>query len=340
MGTEKRLYVDQYYPQRDSSTRHGDRMCFSSTCAMAVKFLKPGALKGSNADDDYLRTVFKYGDTTNSQAQVRALRDYGIVGNFILDGNRRFIESEINAGYPVAVGFLHHGQAAYPRGGGHWILCIGYTDTHLIVHDPYGELDNVNGGYPKPGVGGKSVKYSWKNFLKRWEVDGPGTGWAVSFRRIGAPVVVKPSSNPTQTRPTYPNTWDGVAAAAKAAGSLYPQLVAAQWALESGHGKHVSGKHNYFGLKGTGSTTSTKEFINGQWVTITDDFIDFPDLYSCVEYLVLRWYRDYKTHKGVNNALTLEGAAAMLVREGYATDPRYAEKLKVLVNTASKKTDV
>jgi len=51
------LQVKQYYPQTDSATGHGDRMCFSSTCAMAIKYLKPDALKGSNADDDYLRTV-------------------------------------------------------------------------------------------------------------------------------------------------------------------------------------------------------------------------------------------------------------------------------------------
>lgn len=30
---------------------------------------------------------------------------------------------------------------------------------------------------------------------------------------------------------SYDNTWAGVASAAKAAGALYPELVAAQWAL-------------------------------------------------------------------------------------------------------------
>jgi len=32
----------------------------------------------------------------------------------------------------------------------------------------------------------------------------------------------------------FDNTWDGVRSAATAAGALYPDLVAAQWALESG----------------------------------------------------------------------------------------------------------
>ena len=70
-----------------------------------------------------------------------------------------------------------------------------------------------------------------------------------------------------RTAPTtaedYANTWDGVIKASKKAGVKYPEVVAAQWALESGWGKHTSGKNNYFGLKGSGTSTSTQEFING-----------------------------------------------------------------------------
>jgi flagellum-specific peptidoglycan hydrolase FlgJ len=47
-------------------------------------------------------------------------------------------------------------------------------------------------------------------------------------------------------------------------------------------------------LKGDGTAKKTQEFINGQWMTITDSFIDFPDLLSCVIYLVDHWYKDYK----------------------------------------------
>jgi hypothetical protein len=132
-----------------------------------------------------------------------------------------------------------------------------------------------------------------------------------------------------QSKPTenYPNTWDGVFAAAKATGAKYPECVAAQWALESGWGKHTSGKNNYFGLKGSGSSTNTQEFINGQWITINAEFIDFPDLYTCIEYLVSRWYKDYKTYKGVNRAVSRNNCAELLVSEGYATDPGYATKL-------------
>lgn len=128
-----------------------------------------------------------------------------------------------------------------------------------------------------------------------------------------------------------PNTWLGVSEAAQKAGAKFPELVAAQWALESGWGKHLSGKHNYFGLKGSGTSHSTQEFVNGKFVTITDSFIDFPDLFSCVEYLVTRWHKDFKTYKGCNNAANRDKAARWLVREGYATDPNYAIKLIALM---------
>ena len=145
------------------------------------------------------------------------------------------------------------------------------------------------------------------------------------------------------TEPTYGNTWVGVTAAAKASGAKYPDLVAAQWALESGYGKHVSGTHNYFGLKGSGTATKTQEFINGQMVSIVDSFINFPDLLSCVRYLVDRWHCNYEAYKGCNNATSRNEAAKWLVKDGYATDPDYADKLIKLMSeqgTTTKATSV
>jgi hypothetical protein len=130
----------------------------------------------------------------------------------------------------------------------------------------------------------------------------------------------------------FPNTWEGVVEAARVAGAKFPELVAAQWALESSYGKLVSGRNNFFGLKGTGSATTTQEFINNQWITITDSFLDFPDLLSSVIYLVDHWYKDYKQYKGCNNATTREDAAKWLVKEKYATDPNYAGKLIALMD--------
>jgi len=146
------------------------------------------------------------------------------------------------------------------------------------------------------------------------------------------------AQQPIDNKP-IPNTWDGVLKYAKKAGAKFPEVVAAQWALESGYGKFTSGTNNFFGLKGKGSTTGTKEFINNKWIEIKADFLDFPDIEACVQYLVDRWYKDYSNFKGVNRASTRNECAQLLVLERYATDPDYATKLiQIMDREAGKPT--
>ena len=118
-----------------------------------------------------------------------------------------------------------------------------------------------------------------------------------------------------------------VYAAARAAGAKFPLLVVAQWAVESARGTALSGRENYFGLKGKGTLKTTDEFVNGKRITIEDQFIDFSSIEECITYLVDRWYKDFKGYRGANNEETLEAAARMLQAAGYATDPGYANKL-------------
>ena len=148
-------------------------------------------------------------------------------------------------------------------------------------------------------------------------------------------------SSAVEAPSAYTNDWDGFISAAMEAGAKFPECVAAQWALESGWGEHTSGRHNYFGLKGPGTSTTTREFLDGQWVTIDDSFIDFPSIAACVKYLVSRWYQDYQQHKGVNRAGDRNECANMLVREGYATDPEYSDKLiKIMDSQVEKPSEV
>lgn len=130
------------------------------------------------------------------------------------------------------------------------------------------------------------------------------------------------------------NSWIGITAAAAAAGAKYPELVAAQWALESAWGKSVSGRNNFFGLKSvddSGTKVKTTEVVDGKTVTIIATFVDFPSVRACVEHLVTRWYLDWGGHQGVNRGVDREEAAQLLVHEGYATDPLYAQKLCALM---------
>ena len=102
------------------------RTCFSSSCAMLLKTLKPNSIK---SDDQYISTVFKYGDTTSPSAQISALEDYGVSASFRQDGSWQDIEELLQRGIPVPIGILHKGPVSNPSGGGHWLTVIGITAT-------------------------------------------------------------------------------------------------------------------------------------------------------------------------------------------------------------------
>jgi len=127
-------------------------------------------------------------------------------------------------------------------------------------------------------------------------------------------------------------TGDFIEEVAKKNGAKWPELVVAQWILESGRGKYTSGKFNYFGLKGKGSNVLTHEYINGKRVNVVDGFINFESPEECVSYLIDRWYKDWNGYYGVNRASSKEEAARMLVSEGYATDPNYSNKLIAIMS--------
>ena len=139
---------------------------------------------------------------------------------------------------------------------------------------------------------------------------------------------------PAPEAPTeaFANSWEGIEAAAAAAGAKYPEVVAAQWALESAFGTATSGKNNYFGIKGTPGTlhTTWEDYGSGP-VTIKATFKDFATPYDCVKHLVDQWYKDYKGYKGVNRAANRTDCAYLLKAEGYATDPIYPQKLIRLI---------
>jgi len=170
-----------YLCQRDSATGQGLRMCFSSTCAMAAAYLKPGCLAGAGQPDDrYLALVQRHGDSTDAQAQIQTLRSLGIQAELRTDGCIAQLIAQLKLGYPVPVGWLHHGPVSAPSGGGHWSLVVGWdpTSRSLLMHDPNGEADLVGGGYISTAVGsGKAQRYSGRNWGRRWMVEGVGSGW-------------------------------------------------------------------------------------------------------------------------------------------------------------------
>jgi len=169
-----------YFSQLDSDTGMSERMCFSSSMAMALEYIDPERLDGD--DDDYLRVVLKFGDTVSSEAQVKAARSLGYSANFRMDGRREDLERLLDDGIPVPIGILHKGPVDRPSGGGHYIVLVGHNDTEFICHDPFGDLDLIGGGYISTGpTDGKFIRYSKKNLMKRWLISSDHDGWFVDL---------------------------------------------------------------------------------------------------------------------------------------------------------------
>ena len=124
---------------------------------------------------------FPISGTPIEPAQIKALASYGITARFSNQASFSTLEEQIASGIPVPCGYLHRGPVSRPGGGGHWLIVVGITSTHLIVHDPFGEADLVNG----TTLGGiaRFCRYSRRNFARRWMVEGEGTGWAVVVQR-------------------------------------------------------------------------------------------------------------------------------------------------------------
>jgi len=100
--------------------------------------------------------------------------------------------------------------------------------------------------------------------------------------------------------------------------------------LESGWGKYTIGEYNLFGRKwggwGNYIEVPTREYYNGEWVTINDKFQDYTNLdEAIVDYCELITqepvYNDCNNHLG--SVEDFVGALAPV----YATDPDYENKV-------------
>lgn len=134
------------------------------------------------------------------------------------------------------------------------------------------------------------------------------------------------------------------AQAASAASGVPAELILAQAALETGWGRHEipthqgGNSHNLFGIKAgnhwQGETTDivTHEYINGQRTQVVDTFRVYDSFeHSLTDYANL--IGNNPRYAGVVQAANAEQAAHALQQGGYATDPRYAQKLVAVMST-------
>lgn len=125
-------------------------------------------------------------------------------------------------------------------------------------------------------------------------------------------------------------------------------IIMAQAALESDFGNSELGAkhHNLFGVKASPGmdqvTLTTKEFVDGEWITIHANFREYPDwTASMIDHaqLIRRGTTDQPNrYAQVNTSGTYKDAAKGLLAGGYATDPKYADKLIAVIETYSLET--
>lgn len=118
---------------------------------------------------------------------------------------------------------------------------------------------------------------------------------------------------------------------------VLPSITIGQAILESDWGSSTlaSKYNNYFGIKGTNPDNTvvlqTKEYTNGQWVTINGRFRAYTDFRESMkdhaELLVNGTTWNSAQYQQVISSKDYIEAAVSLQTDGYATDPGYTTKI-------------
>ena len=202
--------------------------------------------------------------------------------------------------------------------------------------DPDGSVRKYLEGFVN---GKKSTDQAALTFLNKAVANAisPGPGdWMLNMV-LGGPASAKPVSAATGlTEGTNEQRMQAAYNLAKKLGAKYPEVVAAQFAQESGFGEIPSGTNNFFGLKALpgskGSLVNTEEDdASGKSTKIKDNFINFGGEDQSFKYVIDKWHKDYKHFTGVESGKNAQEATKLLQQQGYSTDPNYAKHLQTLI---------
>lgn len=134
----------------------------------------------------------------------------------------------------------------------------------------------------------------------------------------------------------FNRVWPLCLSASKTCG-VFPEIIFAQSALETGYGLHTPG-NNFFGIKAgpstgvKGSTQDlTTEYINGVAVRIQQHFAGYPTMTSSfVGYAYFLQHN--RRYKSFVSGASISAQLVALGTSGYATDPNYTLKIGAIVD--------
>jgi len=184
-GIDQEIWLPHYFRQFDLP--HGARMCFTSAAATVAAFYRV-----VKSQESYARQREKFGDTSSVAAHIETLKSLGLKVTFTQSANINDVYKAVDANIPVMLGWHHNGPIEAPSCSsascGHWSVAHGYSgrysnDPSLTMTDPAGVPDLKNGSHNQ-ALSGYRINVRVAEFLPRWQIEGPGSGWAIFVEKL------------------------------------------------------------------------------------------------------------------------------------------------------------
>ena len=163
---------------RDGQIWYDWRQCNTTSNTMLANYLLKGELTNKakeqrlpEPESIYMRLVAKYGDTTDHDAQTKALNDLGIESYFSYTLSAKDVLLSLQAEIPVIAGFAY-------KSSGHICLIVGHDPVNKVwlVHDPYGTRHGASNNYDI-GIGGAFDLYTYDTMQSIFWDQGGEAGW-------------------------------------------------------------------------------------------------------------------------------------------------------------------
>lgn len=194
---ERIILPASYYYQTDNPSGEGYRECCGTSNAIMLNNSRNGWLdaqakeKGRRQPESiYLDQLALHGDTTNHDANTRALRDLGVDSYWSTSLTLEDLYLSIRNGIVLVVGLDYKGPDH-----GHIVAVVGIDikKRTVIVHDPYGAREGPSNSWIVNEINanerGKFDVYSLDTFEYLWFPEG-SRGWGRIVTHImGVPTV-------------------------------------------------------------------------------------------------------------------------------------------------------